>query len=226
MIENLLTGIIAYYIIIAISFVIYKLIKKEKMERTSFIKILFWAIGISILSLLPSLSSCQTTSQKKSYTLSQEDAETVKSILKFSMGSMDTVSNEMHSEFWKIVNKCGGNPENMDEIGSKEKLIEFINNTGTFYQRAFYQDALISYRTGKPFESEERKKLDENIGQDRIEKNALLMEKIANKTAVPYNGTEVIIDEEIITGVLENLDVAMSIFKHNIDILYGKTYHK
>lgn len=226
MIEKFITNTIGWYIIIAIVLVIYKLLKKEKIERASFIKTLYWALGISILALLPQLSSCQTSSQEKSYSLSQKDAESVKSILKFSISGMDTITNEMHSEFWGIVNKYGGNPNNIEEIGSKDQLVSFINTTGTFYQRAFYQDALISYRTGKPYEGKSRKKLNESLGTDRIEKNTQLMEKIARRTPILYNGTEVILDEVIITSVLENLDMAMDIFKHNINILYNKTYHK
>lgn len=142
------------------------------------------------------------------------------------MGSMDTVSKDMHSAFWEVINKNGGNPDNINDLGPKKQLIDFINSTGIFYQRTFYKDALVSYTTGKSFKSEERKKLEENFERDRIKENALLMEKIASKKFVTYNGMEIVIDEIIINGIIENLDVAMNNFIHNINILYSKNYNK
>ena len=189
-------------------------------------KIFHTVIGLCLLFLFSILSSCQTSSNKqKTYSLSEQDAETIKSILKFSMGSMDTVSKEMHNDFWQVINKYGGNPNDIENLGSKEHLIDFINETAAFYQRAFYEDALVSLKTGKSFESDKRKKLDLSLDKDRVKKNAALMEKIASKTPIPYNGSEVVFDEEIINGVLENLDAAFILFKHNLDILYSKTYN-
>ena len=52
------------------------------------------------------------------------------------------------------------------------------------------------------------------------------MIKIANKSPVPYNGREIVLDEEIIKRILENIDVAFILFEHNLDILYSKIYHK
>lgn len=225
MIENLITGFIGWYIIIAVCYVIYKLLKQQKMEKTSFAKIVYWALGISLLALLPTLSSCQSTTKSKEYILSQKEEGSIRDILKFSM-SMDTVAKEMHTEFWNIINKNGGNPDNIVGIGSKEHLIHFINTTGTYYQRAFYKDALVSLKTGKSYTSEERKILEKTIDKDRVSKNVQLMEKIATQTPIPYNGTEIVFDQDIINGVLENLDLAMDIFKHNINILYNKTYYK
>ena len=104
------------------------------------------------------ITSCQGQSNvEKPYSLSGQDAETIKSIINFSIISMDTVSEEMHINFWKVVQKNGGNPNNIKELGSKEKIKEFIRETGISYQKAFYEDALISLRTGKPFESIKRK---------------------------------------------------------------------
>ena len=95
------------------------------------------------------ITSCQGQSNvEKPYSLSGQDAETIKSIINFSIISMDTVSEEMHINFWKVVQKNGGNPNNIKELGSKEKIKEFIRETGISYQKAFYEDALISLRTG------------------------------------------------------------------------------
>lgn len=226
MIVNLLFGIISWFLLISICFLIYNLFKKEKRKKASFIKILYWSIGLSILALSSSLFSQKSTGYKqKNYSLSKQDAVIVNSILKFSM-SMDTVSQKMHSDFWNVINRNGGNPNNIRDIGTKENLVNFINTTGIFYQREFYKDALISFKSGKVYESKQRKKLNQNIEKERMAKNAELMKKIATKKPIEFDGNEVVLDEEIINRILENLDLAFVIFKHNLDILYSKPYHK
>nr|WP_314835109.1 hypothetical protein [uncultured Flavobacterium sp.] len=226
MIVNFLVGIISWFIIISVCYLIYNLFKKERIEKASILKILYWSIGFSILANSSYLFSQKLTENKqKSYSLSEQDAIVVKSILKFSM-SMDTVSKEMHSDFWRVVNRNGGNPNNIKELGTKENLINFINETGMFYQREFYKDALISYKSGKVYESEYRKKLNQSIKKDRLAKNTALMKKIATKTPIQYEGKEVVLDEEIISRIFENLDFAFVLLKHNLDILYSKPNHK
>lgn len=226
MIVNFLVGLISWFILISVCYLIYNLFKKEKTEKASFLKILYWSIGFSILANSSSLFSQKLTENKqKSYSLSEQDAVVVKSILKFSM-SMDTVSKEMHSDFWKILNRNGGNPDNIKDLGTKENLINFINETGVFYQREFYKDALISYKSGKIYESEYRKKLNQSIEKDRLAKNTALMQKIVTKTHIQYEGKGVVLDDEIISRILENLDFAFVLLKHNLDILYSKSYHK
>lgn len=226
MILNFLVGVISWFIIISLCYLIYNLFKKERIEKISFLKILYWSIGISILANSSSLFIEKLTeNNQKSYPLSEQDALVVKSILKFSMG-MDTVSKEIHSDFWEVVNRNGGNPNNINDLGTKENLIDFINKTGMFYQREFYKDALVSYKSGKVYESEYRKKINQTIDKDRIAKNTALMKKIATKSAIQYEGKEVVLNEEIINRILENLDFAFVLLKHNLDILYSKQYHK
>ena len=55
MIESLITGLIGWYIILAIGHIIYKLIKKEKFKKEPFINLIMWAIVISFLAILPGL---------------------------------------------------------------------------------------------------------------------------------------------------------------------------
>lgn len=209
--------------------IFYKTKKKlkkhpHKMRNSIFI---LRAVSFTLFFLTATLSSCQGQSNdQKSISLSGQDAVTIKTVLKFSIASMDTVSEEMHTDFWKVVKKNGGNPNNINELGSKEKIKNFINETGISYQRTFYEDALISFRTGKPFESKKRKELNTKLEDDRVEKNTLLMIKIANKTPIPYNGEEIVLDEEIIKSILENIDAAFILFEHNLDILYSEKYHK
>lgn len=194
------------------------------MKKSKFI---LQAIICTFFVIGANLSTCQSqTNKQKLYSLTGQDALTIKTILKFAIASMDTVSVKMHTDFWKIVNKNGKNPNNINELGQKEKIKEFINKTGTSYQKEFYEDALISLRSGKSFESKKRKELNSNLDKVRVEKNELLMMKIANKSPVPYNGREIVLDEEIIKRILENIDIAFILFEHNLDILYSKIYHK
>lgn len=189
------------------------------------VRYIFRPVGLIFLCLLISFFPCQgQTKEQATYTLSDQDAETINSILKYALGGMDTISNEMHTDFWHIVNKYGGRIEDIQRLGTKKKLLDFIEETGMKYQRSFYEDALISFRTRKPFESKKRKELNKKLNIDRIEKNALLMEKIANQTPVPYHEGEIVFDEEMIIGVLENLDATFDLFNYNLEILYSKTY--
>ena len=190
-------------------------------------KFILQAVSFTLFTIATILSSCQGQSKnQKTISLSTQDAETIKTILKFSISSMDTVSEEMHADFWKVIKKNGGNPNKINEIGPKETIKKFMAETGISYQRAFYEDALISVRTGNPFESEKRKVLSTKLEKDRFEKNELLMINIANKTPIPYNNDEIVLDEEIIKRILENLDAAFILFEHNLDILYSKKYIK
>jgi hypothetical protein len=190
-------------------------------------KIIFQVVSFILFAISTTLSSCQGQSKnQKTIPLSTQDAQTIKTILKFSIASMDTVSEEMYADFWKVVKKNGGNPNDINEIGPKETIKKFMSETAISYQRAFYEDAMISVRTGKPFESKKRKVLSTKLEKDRMEKNELLMINIANKTPIPYNNEEIVLDEEIIKRILENLDAAFILFEHNLDILYSKIYHK
>jgi len=139
---------------------------------------------------------------------------------------MDTVSEEMHADFWKVVIKNGGNPNNIKEIGSIDKIKEVLIEIGISYQKAFYEDALISYRTGKSFESIKRKKLNTKLENTRIEKNKLLMIKIANQEPISFNGKEIVLDEEKIKSILKNIDGAFILFEYNLNILYSEKYYK
>jgi len=185
------------------------------------------AIIFALFFITINIFSCQGQSNgQKYYSLSGQDAETIKKIIKYSISSMDTVSEEMHADFWKVVIKNGGNPNNIKEIGSIDYIKEDLIEIGISYQKAFYEDALISYRKGKSFESEKRKKLNKKLENTRIEKNKLLMIKIANQEPISFNGEEIVLDEEKIKSILKNIDGAFILFEHNLNILFSEKYYK
>ena len=100
------------------------------------------------------------------YSMNKDDSQEIKAILTNCLQNLDKVSIESHNQFWKIVDIYGGIPENIKELGDKEKLFLFIEETGLKYQKAFYEDALISIKTGMVSESEERKELSNNLSED------------------------------------------------------------
>jgi len=176
-------------------------------------------------------TSLMKTLQRKAnkhniYSMNNEDSQEIEAILKSCLQDLDTVNVKKHNEFWEIVDKYGGDPENIAELGSKEKLFLFIEETGMKYQKAFYEDALKAINTGEVFQSVERKELSKNLNEKRIQLNEDLMTKIAKKESIPYNGEEIIMDKEIINGVLDNLNFAFNNFENNINILYSRGYFK
>lgn len=159
------------------------------------------------------------------YSLNKEDEQKVEEIYKSAL-SLDTISVDIHREFWSIVNKYGGVPAKIEQLGKKEKSDSFIDEVGLPYQREFYQDALISLKKGKIVQSENRKILEDKLTKERSSKNQDLMEKISKKMPVPYHGENIIFDEEIIQNILRNLDEAISTFKYNITLLFDSNYKK
>lgn len=159
------------------------------------------------------------------YSLNKEDNQEIKEIFKSSL-LMDTLTIEQHLKFWQIIDKYGGNPDNIEQLGKKEKIYSFLEEVGLPYQKAFYEDALISLKKGQVFQSLKRKELEEKLTEERIIKNKKLLENISKGKTIPYNGENIIINEEIIENILNNIDSSISIFKNNIDLLYEKTLKK
>lgn len=156
------------------------------------------------------------------YSLNDKDEIEIKSILKVSMQG-DTLPKEKYIEFWSIIDRYGGNPHNIEQLGSKEKLLDFIDDIGLQYQKAFYEDALISLRTGQEYESEDRNRLGKKLSDERKLKNSELMARISKKQTIEFQGENIVFDEDIIEYILNNIDRAFSVFKYNIDMLYNKS---
>jgi hypothetical protein len=78
----------------------------------------------------------------------------------------------------------------------------------------FWEDALWAYRKEEFFKSAMRKKVERKylkygiISQARIDQNDEIILKIANRTPLSVQGTEVIVDENFIELTLENLEHA------------------
>jgi hypothetical protein len=78
----------------------------------------------------------------------------------------------------------------------------------------FWEDALWAYRKQEFFKSTMREKVERKylkygiISQVRIDQNDEIILKIANRTPLSVQGTEVIYDEAMIELTLENLEHA------------------
>ena len=189
-------------------------------------KKIFQIILCSILIFFININeSISQVKYNKSIFLNKDDSTSIRYIISKCVNPTDTLTKEYHNIFWSIVNNNGGKPENILGIGSKKDRIQFLHQTAIGYQKTFFEDALISLKTGKPFTSNKRLEYNKEIrkiNNERYIKNNELMSNIAKKIPVPYNGQEIVFTEELVLNVLKNLDSAFSLIEFNLNLLYNK----
>ena len=161
--------------------------------------------------------------QKRVAKINDTDYEEVKQIIRLAYTPTDSIDFKSHERFWEIIDKYGGNPKYIDKLGDKQ---EEFDNIAEFlpYQYAFYEDARISLKQGKPYESEKRKQLGEMLPVKILKEEENLMLKIASRQPVPVRDTLVILNEQAINNVLQNLDSLMMAARKKLDILYDRDY--
>lgn len=143
--------------------------------------------------------------------LSSTEWARFKEIIVSVMQSSQSFTPDIHREFWGLINKMGHLTN--AEI---QKLKTLFTGMGSTYIRQFWKDALQAAKTGKPFKSVQREKIEKQyfelglLPESRIKENEKLIEKIANHQPIKISGgTEGVADEEVITKVLENLDAVI-----------------
>jgi hypothetical protein len=93
-------------------------------------------------------------------------------------------------------------------------LRERFTGIATEMMPLFWEDALWAYRKQEFFKSTMREKVERKylkygiISQARIDQNDEIILKIANRTPLSVQGTEVIVDEKFIELTLENVEHA------------------
>tara|TARA_R110002020_G_scaffold460042_1_gene678354 strand:+ start:195 stop:716 length:522 start_codon:yes stop_codon:yes gene_type:complete len=93
-------------------------------------------------------------------------------------------------------------------------LRERFTGIATEVMPLFWEDALWAYRKQEFFKSTMREKVERKylkygiISQARIDQNDEIILKIANRTPLSVQGTEVIVDENFIELTLENVEHA------------------
>ena len=102
-------------------------------------------------------------------------------------------------------------------------LRERFTGLATEMMPLFWEDALWAYRKQEFFKSTMREKVEKKylrygmVSQARIDQNDEIILKIANRTPLSIQGTEVIVDEKFIEWTLENLEHA----KQRIEWLFS-----
>ncbi len=188
--------------------------------------ILLCSILIFFININEGISQVKYNKSKR---LNNEDSTSIRYVLDKCNNPTDTLTEEYHTIFWSIVNKNGGNPDNIVGIGSKKDRINILHQIAIGYQKSFFEDALISLKTGKPYNSNKRAEFNKEIrkiNNERFIKNKELMSKIAQKIPVPINGKEIVFTEELVLNVLKNLDSRFKLIETNLNILYNKNSFK
>ena len=201
------------------------------MMKFSILKVLCTTLGLATLATLPQLQvsgQAITDNQDPSKTgrvaLSVGEKEELGRIYKKVINVNEEVDAKTHASFWSIVNRHGGSLAEIEGIETKLRMHFIVDSVMTSYQKLFYQDALISIKTGKPFTSVERSGWNTRISQDRVSKNNELMTRIAAKKPIPTQGGSVVLTSAMATEILTNMDLKVAFAKQKVDILYNKNY--
>ena len=167
---------------------------------------------------------CQSR-KKDVISINQADYEEIKRIDKLAYSLTDTIDSISHNRFWTIIDKYGGDPKKIDNLGDKQNELDYINEFLP-YERMFYEDALVSLKAGKPFQSEKRRLLGEKLLPKIRQEKEELMLKITLRQPITFQNTKIILDENAIHRILENMDFGTKTTKKKLDILYDRNYYK
>jgi tetratricopeptide (TPR) repeat protein len=152
------------------------------------------------------------------YKLSIKDSTTLDFILKSCF--KDSLKNENKMIFWDIVNKHGGDFKDIKDFWNMKSIEYFKVNE---YMRLFYNDALVSIESKKPFKSIQRTETESKFNltyRELFNKNDSLMIEIAKENQVFYEGRDVLFTKELVLKVIENLDHMFELLEYNINSLY------
>jgi tetratricopeptide (TPR) repeat protein len=151
------------------------------------------------------------------YRLSEQDS--VLMIQLYKKCFADTISLDDKTTYWKIVNNHGGDLMDIKDAGNL-KSFDFANLN--LYMRAFYEDALLSIDTKKPFKSQYRLELESKFDPKYttlLKKNDSLMIQISKENPVNIDGRLVVLNNEIISHILENLNGKIKLAEINAKYL-------
>ena len=143
-------------------------------------------------------------------------------IMDFCVNAKDTVSIDMHRDFWETVDKNGGVAKYLDVYGLNLSVEELMAELGISYWEAYYEDALIAYRTGEFFESEKRKTSGAYIDSEEYEYRNCEIQKIANREPVLSGDEEIVVDEELIILMNKTIQDMSGTFRYNFKVLLDR----
>ena len=150
----------------------------------------------------------------------------MKDIIRGVMGGDPAELNESSKQELQTLFKRLAAEDNMSHSEFQEfskVLRERFTGLATEMMPLFWEDALWAYRKQEFFKSTMREKVEKKylrygmVSQARIDQNDEIILKIANRTPLSIQGTEVIVDEKFIEWTLENLEHA----KQRIEWLFS-----
>ena len=150
----------------------------------------------------------------------------LKDIIRGVMGGDPAELNESSKQELQTLFKRLAAEDNMSHSEFQEfskVLRERFTGLATEMMPLFWEDALWAYRKQEFFKSTMREKVEKKylrygmVSQARIDQNDEIILKIANRTPLSIQGTEVIVDEKFIEWTLENLEHA----KQRIEWLFS-----
>lgn len=157
-------------------------------------------------SILNSISKTVDTKKLEVYLL-PEEMDRIKEIINITIKFPGNPTNELHQEFWSLLEK-------RNKISEKEveELRDFIA-WAPVYMKYFYEDSLISIKTGIPYKSKIREEYQNRLSglglgaESRMKQNDELMKKIANKEPIEGGPPGItILTEDYIKEVLKTLE--------------------
>ena len=159
---------------------------------------------------------------EESFAISKKDSKLMHHIMDFCVNAKDTVSIDMHRDFWETVDKNGGVAKYLDVYGLNLSVEELMAELGISYWEAYYEDALIAYRTGEYFESDKRKFLGTYLDSEVFEYSNYEIYKIANREPILEDDEEVVRDEEQIVQLKKERENKNNTIRYNLNVLYDR----
>ena len=139
--------------------------------------------------------------------VSEQDQERFKAIIQGVMGDSSYMTPQIQAEFWMLIDK---NHLSQVDVQNLKQSLPLTN----LYGRAFWQDALSSFKTGQPIKSDQRRMYESRLteavspdaAQQRITKDDAMIAKIAAHQLVDVQGTSVVVNESMIQSALSGAD--------------------
>ncbi|MFH0826063.1 MAG: hypothetical protein V2B18_25195 [Pseudomonadota bacterium] len=190
-----------------VAFIIAK-IRKAESTKAYYQKAAWITLILAIISIIPHIYRAVQERDKQptsSARLTDQQVSRFQEILKGVMEDPSFLTPFVRQEFQQLLAKTGYSPAQIQDL--REKMTGVL----TTYQPLLWQDALIAFQTGKPHKSRQREDYEKRmiakglIPAERINKNNSLLSRIAAREPVPWQGQQVVLDEDAIRGTLNSI---------------------
>lgn len=193
-----------------VAFIIAKIHKAQFIE-TYFQKVAWAALMIAVLAAIPSTmwTSRKLDGQQVSSAPLPVQMPRFQEIIEGVIANPNFLTPSVRQEFHQILGNIGGSPAHVRE------LREIMTGVTIVYQPLFWQDALFAVQTGKPHKSRQREDYEKKMiarglaTTERINKNDMLVSKIAARESIPWQDQQVVLEENAIQGILSNLQESL-----------------